>query len=182
MIDFYSYIYLNDTNKKEELTTIIEALFPSYFLSWSENIGSFSVTNDEAFQLKLEKLHASAFIDANIQCAIVIVPYFNSLFIKYVKKAKHEVATIYDLFFRNSHLKETKNDANKILSSISKDNLDTIKAYIKCNGNANAAAEELFLHKNSYAYRIKKFTSDTNLDYNDLNTLMFIKLLISINN
>ena len=62
------------------------------------------------------------------------------------------------------------------------DKQDTIKAYIKCNGNANAAAEELFLHKNSYAYRIKKFTSDTNLDYNDLNTLVFIKLLISINN
>ena len=98
MIDFYSYIYLNDTNKKEELTTIIEALFPSYFLSWSENIGSFSVTNDEAFQLKLEKLHASAFIDANIQCAIVIVPYFNSLFIKYVKKGNKSWQDFYEIY------------------------------------------------------------------------------------
>ncbi len=182
MIDFYAYILLTNEDKKEELTTIIEALFPSYFLSWNENIASFNVSNDESFNLKLEKLHASAFIDANIQCAIVIVPYFNPLFIKYVKKAKHEVSTIYDLFFRNANLKETKNDANKILSSISKDNLDTIKAYIKCNGNANAAAEELFLHKNSYAYRIKKFTNDTQLDYNDLNTLLFIKLLILLAN
>ena len=182
MSQFNAYILLDNSNNKESLTYILDFLFPTYYINWKDNIAEISVFDDPSFQLKLEKVHASAFIDANIQSSILIVPYFSNIFIKYLKKMKHEVATIYDIFFRNSHLKETKLDANKIINSISKDNLDTIKAYIKSNGNANAAAEELFLHKNSYAYRIKKFTSDTQLDYNDLNTLLFIKLLLSLNN
>ena len=50
--------------------------------------------------------------------------------------------------------KETKKDADTIKESIGEDNINTIRVYLKCNINANAAAEELFLHKNSYAYRI----------------------------
>ena len=182
MSQFNAYILLDNSKNKESLASILDFLFPSYYIDWKDNIAEVSVFDDPSFQLKLEKVHTSAFIDANIQCSILVVPYFSNIFIKYLKKMQHEVATIYDIFFRHAHLKETKMDANKIINSISKDNLDTIKAYIKSNGNANAAAEELFLHKNSYAYRIKKFTNDTQLDYNDLNSLLFIKLLLSIHN
>ena len=149
MGQFNAYILIDENKNKESLISILDFLFSNYDLDWENNIGFLIVEDDPSFQLKLEKVHSSAFIDCNIQSSFLVVPYFNALFIKYLKRMKHEVATIYDIFLRNSHLKETKMDCSKIINSISKDNIDTIKAYLKCNGNANAAAEELFLHKNS---------------------------------
>ena len=179
-MQFYSYIEIKNIKNKDGLTNIINQLFPSYVLEWDNNIAKLSVIDDPSFQLKLEKLHYSSFIDGNIFSSILIVPYFDSLFIKYLKKLNNEVSTAYDIFIRHSKEEETLLDAEKILKSITSENLDTIKAYFKTNHNANAAAEELFLHKNSYAYRIKKFTNDTFIEYNDNNSLSFLRLIISL--
>ena len=181
-MEFKAYILLEDLNYQDSLNNIIEQLFPSYVLSWNDTIASIVVNDDPAFQLKLEKLHTSAFFDLNILLSILIVPTFNKIFIKYLKKIKNEVLTAYEIFSRLSHNKETKKDADTIKESIGEDNINTIRAYLKCNINANAAAEELFLHKNSYAYRIKKFTNETTYDYNDFNTLLFLKLILTITN
>lgn len=181
-MEFKAYILLEDLNYQDSLNNIIKQLFPSYVLSWNDTIASIVVNDDPVFQLKLEKLHTSAFFDLNILLSILIVPTFNKIFIKYLKKLKYEVLTAYEIFSRLSHNKETKKDADTIKELIGEDNINTIRAYLKCNINANAAAEELFLHKNSYAYRIKKFTNETTYDYNDFNTLLFLKLILTITN
>ena len=42
--------------------------------------------------------------------------------------------------------------------------LETLKSYFLHNGNTAAAAESIFLHPNSYLYRLKKVISKTKLD------------------
>lgn len=42
--------------------------------------------------------------------------------------------------------------------------LETLKSYFLHNGNTAAAAESIFLHPNSYLYRLKKVTTKTKLD------------------
>ena len=42
--------------------------------------------------------------------------------------------------------------------------LETLKSYFLHNGNTAAAAESIFLHPNSYLYRLKKVTAKTKLD------------------
>lgn len=181
MIQFYAYIHINNSDNQSIIESIINNTFSNTSIEWiNDNIAKLIVIDEESFQLKLEKLHYLIFSDFNILSSILIVPCFNNIFIPYLKKLKLEVCTSFEIFLRHIHHKQTTNDAFKFKNSINKDNLDTIREYLKCNGNANAVAEELFLHKNTYAYRIKKFTSDTSLNYNDLNTLIFIKLILSI--
>lgn len=181
MIQFCAYIHITNPDNRSLLENIIYSTFDMPNVEWiNDYIGKLSVNNEEAFQLKLEKLHYLIFSDFNILASFLIVPCFNNIFLPYLKKLNVEVCTAFEIFLRHIHHKQVTNDAYKFKNLISKDNLDTIKEYFKCNGNANAVAEELFLHKNSYAYRIKRFTSDTNLNYNDLNTLLFIKLILSI--
>ena len=181
-MEFKAYILLEDTSYQEQLYDLISQSFSDFSLTWEDNIGELVVNEDPAFHLKLEKLHANVFFDLNILLSILIVPIFNKIFIKYLRKLKYEVLTAYEIFSRHSNNKETKKDAQTILNSLSDDNVNTIKAYLKCNLNANAVAEELYLHKNSYAYRIKKFQRETSYDYNDFNTLLFLKLIIYITN
>ena len=181
MIQFYAYIQINNSDNQSIIESIINNTFSKTSIEWmNDNVAKLIVVDEESFQLKLEKLHYLIFSDFNILSSILIVPCFNNIFIPYLKKLKLEVCTAFEIFLRHIHHKQTTNDAFKFKNSINKDDLDTIKEYLKCNGNANAVAEELLLHKNTYAYRIKKFTSDTSLNYNDLNTLIFIKLILSI--
>ena len=181
MIQFYAYIHINNSDNQPILESIIHNTFSTTSVEWmNDNVAKLTVIDEESFQLKLEKLHYLIFSDFNILSSILIVPCFNNIFLPYLKKLKLEVCTAFEIFLRHIHHKQTTNDAFKFKNLIDKDDLDTIREYLKCNGNANAVAEELFLHKNTYAYRIKKFTSDTSLNYNDLNTLIFIKLILSI--
>lgn len=183
MIQFNAYIYIDKKSNRKYLEEVIKSPSSSLYLEWiDEHTGQIVINDEEAFNLKLEKLHSFLFYDYNISTSILIVPYFDQLFIKYLHKLNNEVLTAFEVFLRHIDEIETKEDATKIKEQIGKDNLNTIINYLKTNGNANACAEELFLHKNSYAYRIKKFTNDTLLEYNDINTLLFIKLILSIAN
>ena len=180
MIKFNAYLLLENTKQKDDLISILDLIFQDYYLSWDNNIARIEVIDDPAFVLKLEKVNSSAFTDFNLKVSILVVPYFDSLFIKYLKKLNNEVLTLYDIFLRNITSEETKKDSHYLISQISPENINTIQAYLKSNGSLLKASEELYLHRNSYLYRIKKFTEETQIDYNDLNNLLFLKLIFSI--
>ena len=76
--------------------------------------------------------------------------------------------------------KVTKALLKRILSYFKKEEIDTIKALIKCNGNSFKAANELYLHRNSFNYRINKLQSRLNLSLRDLNTLIFLNLVFAL--
>lgn len=56
----------------------------------------------------------------------------------------------------------------------------TLESYLKNNCNANATAEELFIHRNTMRYRIDKIKGIINDDITDLSTAMELKLAFLI--
>ncbi|MCD7825288.1 MAG: PucR family transcriptional regulator ligand-binding domain-containing protein [Clostridiaceae bacterium] len=56
----------------------------------------------------------------------------------------------------------------------------TLETYLNNNCNANAAAEELYIHRNTMRYRMEKIKKIINEDVSDLSTAMELKLAFAI--
>lgn len=54
--------------------------------------------------------------------------------------------------------------------------LDTLENFIKNNMNVDVTAQQLYLHKNTIRYRMKLITELINIDLNNLNTIMLLKI------
>ena len=55
----------------------------------------------------------------------------------------------------------------------------TLRAYFACNGNIAAMAEALHVHNNTVRYRLGRFTQDTGLDLEDVETRLWLWLRLS---
>lgn len=55
-------------------------------------------------------------------------------------------------------------EADRIFDAIDPDLLETARMYLLAGGNAKLAAEQLYLHRNTFNYRLNKFISKTRLD------------------
>ncbi|MGL5693115.1 MAG: PucR family transcriptional regulator, partial [Peptostreptococcaceae bacterium] len=58
--------------------------------------------------------------------------------------------------------------------------LDTLKALIKCRGSRTEAALNLYLHRNTLAYRIKKIEQITGYSLSDYENLFQLELALRI--
>ena len=57
---------------------------------------------------------------------------------------------------------------------------ETLEAYLDHNCNANATAEDLFIHRNTMRYRLDKIKHILNSDLSDLSECLELKLAFSI--
>lgn len=171
--------YIKVANEKDIhiLNKILQESFPDSFIDWNKNICKLCVADNESFQLKLIKIYSMEIQEFGIEASFLIVPFFDSLFLKYLGKLKNSVSTAFEVFLKNITLESTKKDCKNILNMIDARNLDTIKAFLRCNGNLSLTAKELYLHRNSLNYRMAHFIKETTMDIRDLNTIMFLKLL-----
>ena len=160
---------------------MVKSTFEEVDFYYDNEVVTLSTLNNEAFNLQLVKLHQLALSDMNFNVSFLIVPFFDKMFHKYFRYVNNEVCSAYELFVRNINDENVKKDLKEILDSINKKDLDTIKAFLMCNGNSCITANELYLHRNSFNYRMNSFVNNTSMDIRDLNTLMFIKLILSIN-
>ena len=70
--------------------------------------------------------------------------------------------------------KEIIGALEKIFDNIDKDLLDCASYYLKCNLNALLAANSLYLHRNTFNYRLNKFIELSKLDIrNYKNSIIF---------
>lgn len=58
--------------------------------------------------------------------------------------------------------------------------LDTLGMYLECDGNANAAAEALFIHRNTMRYRLEKIKSILKINLNDLEVCFKLNMALCI--
>ncbi|MCI5745433.1 MAG: helix-turn-helix domain-containing protein, partial [Erysipelotrichaceae bacterium] len=174
------YLSINNKNDRVLLKQIINEILPNNDLTWENNIATLIVEDNDSFQFKLEKILTTFIQDFNEQVSILIVPFFNNIFIKYLSYINNESCTIFDVFLKNINDEKVKKDAKTILNSINQKDLDTLKAFLKCNGNSSIAANELYIHRNTFNYRVNHLIQIEKVEIRDLNTLMFFNLLISI--
>lgn len=69
---------------------------------------------------------------------------------------------------------ELYEELKKEFSSLKKELLDTAVAYINCNMNACLASKSLYIHRNTFNYRLNKFIEQTSLDIRNYNNSILL--------
>lgn len=180
MITNRAYIKVNNKKDREVIEETLLEAFKDIDIQWRNDIAKIVVIDVESFQLQLIKLLSFNLQDLGIKANVLIVPFFDEVFIKYLNKINNIVKTAFEVFIDNINETEVLKDSKYIFNMIPKKELDTLKAFLYCNANSCIAANELYLHRNSFNYRMNHFTSTMNVDIRDLNTLMFLNLIINI--
>ena len=175
-----AYIKVNSEKEKHIIEELLKETFVNVEIKWKGNIAKFVVFEKDSFQLQLIKLVSLNLQDLGVFTSVLIVPFFNDVFIKYLDKINNSVVSAFEVFVSCIKEPQVFKDAKYIYDSIEKKDLDTIKAFLCCNANSCVAANELYLHRNSFNYRMNHFINKTQIDIRDLNSLMFINLIINI--
>jgi hypothetical protein len=71
---------------------------------------------------------------------------------------------------------------NQQIKQVSHETILTAKAFIENDCNANATAEALYIHRNTFSYRLSKFIDQTNLDIRDFHFARLFSLWLVLNN
>ena len=61
------------------------------------------------------------------------------------------------------------------------DLIDTVSMYLSCSNNAVLAAEYLYLHRNTFNYRLDKFHEETKIDVRDIQLSRLLQLYFVMN-
>lgn len=69
---------------------------------------------------------------------------------------------------------ELYEELKKEFSLLKKELLDTAIAYINCNMNACLASKSLYIHRNTFNYRLNKFIEQTSLDIRNYNNSILL--------
>ena len=67
------------------------------------------------------------------------------------------------------------------LRSLNNDLIDTVSMYLSCSNNAVLAAEYLYLHRNTFNYRLDKFYDETMIDVRDVQLSRLLQLYFVMN-
>ena len=63
-----------------------------------------------------------------------------------------------------------------LFENVPRDLLETAGAFLRCGLDESLAAERLFIHRNTFIYRLKKFIDITNLDIRDYHNALLLEL------
>ena len=88
--------YIKITNKKDRsiIEEMLQETFNDVSITWNDNIGKVSAIDNDAFESKLTKLLSFGYQDVGFQAAILIVPFFDKLFIKYLDLFTNQVCSV----------------------------------------------------------------------------------------
>lgn len=65
-------------------------------------------------------------------------------------------------------------------SSLDHELLLTAGTYLRCGLDASLAAKELFIHRNTFSYRLNAFIEETNLDIRDYHNALLLELYFQL--
>lgn len=153
---------------------LLDEYFENYYLEYDDGY-LLTVFDSSNFIFSLKQIQSILFTDFSISCSIFVIPFVHSLFNKYVDFCNNSVLTAFELFNKYKDEDLVKRDTVSLIEYLGKDVLDTLSSYMDNNCDANKTAEELYLHRNSFAYRLKQIVAKFGFEYNDFNSLLFIK-------
>ena len=162
----------------------IEQLLKQHFnqkidLFWEDSLAMIIVYDCDSFVYRLKQAVQMIINDYAMVVSCFIVPKFDTLFLKYLSFIHNQVFTAFEFLLRNLSNEHILKDMQQLLHSIKKEYLDTANVFINCNLNATEAAKELYLHSNSFQYRLNQFYYTSGMDIKDFDTAIFLKLLFS---
>lgn len=175
------YLKTTNSNNISIINEVLDQQFQNnYEIEWDKNLALLSAFDVPSFIYILSNVAKLLFSDAGINIVFLVVPKFNYLFLKYINNIDNKVYTAYDLFLSNIDNDFVLKDAKELLKNINRDLLITASVYLKCNLNSNEAAKVLYLHRNSFSYRLNKFIDVSDMDIKNYTNAKFIDLLFKI--
>ncbi len=106
-----AYIKINNEKDKNIIEELLKEAFVNIEIKWDGCLAKFIVFQTDSFQLQLIKLVSLNLQDLGIAAKVLIIPFFNDIFIKYLDKTNHFVATAFEVFVNKINDKQTILDA-----------------------------------------------------------------------
>ena len=124
-----AYIKVNNKKDRSIIEEMLQEAFIKLDIEWKNDIANLMVYETDSFQLQLMKLVSFNLQDLGIKASVLIVPFFNEVFTKYLDKINDGVSTAFEVFVNNINDDKTKADSKYIFEMIPKKDLDphTIK-------------------------------------------------------
>jgi DNA-binding protein Fis len=144
-----------------------------------DNIGELTIYGTQDLIGNLYTFSTILENDFDTPIIIVMVPKFDNNFIDLIKHSpvKSGVYSAFDLLIKLNY--KNSYDFPNIFSNLDKELLDTARAFIECGLNACAASRMLYIHRNTFNYRLKKFIDLTGIDIRLVNNAFFVYLFLN---
>ena len=104
MIINKAYIKIENIKEKNMIEEMLIETFEKITIIWNDNVAKITTDNVESFYLKLKKMVVISLQDVGLQASILIVPFFDKLFEKYLNLINNDVQTAFESFLKNSSL------------------------------------------------------------------------------
>lgn len=177
------YIFSERSYNREQLEQLLRtSLNVETDIRWIGLLGELTIYGSYEDVLPLYALINLVNSDLNITLSMVITPHFDDFFAHIVKD--YFAPGVSDMTQRclqlwsENHL--NPRDIPPYLNQVPKEQVDTVKAFIQSGLNASAASRILYIHRNTFHYRMNKFIEETGLDLRQFHVATFVQLLLSI--
>lgn len=175
-----AYLKISNEDFKDNIEKLLMQCFEQQMdIFWESNIAKIIVYNHDNFSYTLKQAIQMMISDFFIDISCLIVPKFNDLFLNYLDLVHNNVVTAFEIFVQHYNQEQTKQDMIHLIRDVKKEYLETANVFLKCNMNACEAAKELYLHRNSFNYRMNQFIYTSEMDIRDFDTAIFLKLIFA---
>ena len=173
-----AYLKISNIKYQQAIDELLKQHFNNQIdLFWNESTACIIVYDQDSFVYTLKQALKMIISDFSIDISCFVVPKFDNIFLKYLSFIHNQTLTAFEFLLKNYTNETIKNDMQKLLFPIKKEYLDTAYVFLNCNMNASEAAKQLYLHRNSFNYRLNQFYYTSDMDIKDFDTAIFLKLL-----
>lgn len=168
----------------ESFQAVCEDIYTSFELEFvNRTVGVIQLDTDQMHLLTTMKSH----LEANGIGITAIIGYqHDTLLLMALRYAKvvfaNEISYLADVI-----LLETYNQKNELLlllqqklSKINHENIISAKAFLESGCNALLASEALYVHRNTFSYRMIKFREQSNMDLRDFHCARLFQLWLTL--
>lgn len=132
----------------------------------------------------LLNLHPILINDFQVGITMMISPIINELAFKLLEAQKYyfnnEIRFISEIAFFAHEEEEIKNLMKKQFDHIDVELINTAKAFISCGLNALLTAKKMYLHRNTFNYRLNKLLKESGIDIRDYHNSKFFEMCLLI--
>ncbi len=144
----------------------------------SENVYRIDVSETQRIQFKLSLASFEADLGSNV-CSVSGIQDDELMLVALECATRYAIGKMIDLsdvMLMSVWNKDVSliNATSLKLKDVSPEIIDTLKMYFYTSNNAVLAAEQLYLHRNTFNYRLKKFIDCTNMDVRNPHIAQFL--------
>lgn len=185
MIKYYFFASKKDINVERFNDALYSAYSKIYEIHFLDEQNGY-IVSDEYFYDSLESLIPVIMSDTDNSYTVLMCHDNSDLSRLALKKAKKgpniyltNMADLlfnlvidgdYDLFFA----------VKKKFDTISRQLMLTAETFVSTGLNASLAAKKLYIHRNTFAYRLNQFIEATNLDIRDYHNAQFFSIVLRL--